>query len=144
MLAKSSFYETEPVGGPAGQAPYLNAVVLLETFLKHEDPRTLLAELMNIERRMGRERKERWGPRVIDLDLIDFGRRIFIGPRTETPGGTLPALRLPHPRVAQRAFVLAPLLELDLNWRHPTLGLSAGELLERVSASGVERLTTQW
>ena len=157
VLRRSPLYLTEAVGGPEGQPPYLNAVVQLETHALHDDPRTVLKLLLDIERRLGRERRERWGPRTIDLDLLDLGGRIFIAPPIRVGDEDLPGIRLPHPRMAERAFVLAPLAEVtrepqgpqpaagrDKTWRHPTLRLTADELLERVATEGVRRLHDEW
>jgi 2-amino-4-hydroxy-6-hydroxymethyldihydropteridine diphosphokinase len=101
VLAVSSYHETEPVGGPPGQGRYLNAVAEIETTLT---PRQLLARLQEIERQRGRDRgrEVRHGPRTLDLDLLTFGRRRFEDPD----------LIVPHPRMAERAFVQAPLAEL--------------------------------
>jgi 2-amino-4-hydroxy-6-hydroxymethyldihydropteridine diphosphokinase len=98
VVRTSRVYETDPVGPP--QPDYLNAVVLVETTLS---ARRLLEACLAVERTMGRERKERWGPRIIDLDLLLYGRE-----EIEEPG-----LTVPHPRMHERGFVLAPLLELD-------------------------------
>jgi len=144
VVSRSAIYETAPVGGPAGQPAYLNAVVLLDTHDLHADPRTLMAALLEIERRLGRERRERWGPRLIDLDLLDLGGRIFIGPEKTGASGSLPALRLPHPRLAERAFVMAPLAELAGDWRHPVLRKRADELLQGLDQTGVVRLERPW
>ena len=144
VLAKSALFRTAPVGGPPGQADYLNAAVLLHTHEEHSDPRTLLRGLLEIERRLGRERRERWGPRTIDLDLLDLGGRMFVGPAKGQGASALPALQLPHPRLAERAFVLAPLHDLAPEWLHPTLRRSAAELLERVATDGVTRLDDPW
>ncbi len=144
VTGRSALYRTEPVGGPPDQPPYVNAVVRLRTAEPHPDPRTLMQLLLDVERRLGRERKGRWGPRLIDLDLLDYGGRIFIGPATGEDEGSLPPLRLPHPRMAERAFVLAPLADLAPDWRHPTLRRSAAELLERTGTEGVERLPEAW
>lgn len=94
----SRVYETAPVGPP--QPDYLNAVVEVRTAFS---ARALLDACLRIEQEMGRVRAERWGPRVIDLDLLDYGRM-----RIDQPG-----LVLPHPRMHERAFVLVPLLELE-------------------------------
>lgn len=99
LVARSSFYVTTPVGGPP-QPDYVNAVCILESDLPALD---LLSLLQGIEKSMGRVRQERWGPRVIDLDLIQFGSLLS---DTET-------LQLPHPRAHQRRFVLEPWLEID-------------------------------
>jgi 2-amino-4-hydroxy-6-hydroxymethyldihydropteridine diphosphokinase len=99
-VARSSrVYATDPVGGPE-QPEYLNAVIEVET---EGSARDLLAVCLAVEDRMGRERGERWGPRVIDLDVLTFG-----GEEIDEPD-----LQVPHPRMHERGFVLIPLLELD-------------------------------
>lgn len=123
-ISTSSIYRTRPVGGPPGQDDYLNAVVVLhQPRLK---PRELLAELLAIERRRGRLRTERWGPRIIDLDLLAYGEEVIDDPM----------MSLPHPRLHQRAFVLAPLCEVDPAWLLPDVGETACAMLERLLASG--------
>ncbi|WP_287410099.1 2-amino-4-hydroxy-6-hydroxymethyldihydropteridine diphosphokinase [Oceanithermus sp.] len=124
LAGLSRIYETVPVG-PAGQGPYLNAVLAVETGL---GPLELLEVLLAIERAHGRVRRERWGPRTLDLDLLDFGGRVL-----ERPG-----LSLPHPRLHERAFVLVPLAEVAPDWRHPLLGATATELLAKLDRSGVQ------
>jgi 2-amino-4-hydroxy-6-hydroxymethyldihydropteridine diphosphokinase len=99
VLAVSSLRETEPVG-VVGQPPFLNGVVQLETSLP---PRELLDLLLAIERSLGRVRGARWGPRLVDLDLLLYGGEIV-----DEPG-----LRIPHPRLHERRFALEPLAELD-------------------------------
>lgn len=96
----SRIYETEPVGGPEGQDAYLNAVLEIDTTLV---PRGLLERCLAIEDDLGRIRAERWGPRTIDLDILTYGDEIL----------DEPDLQIPHPRMHQRMFVLAPLLELE-------------------------------
>lgn len=100
VVAASSLYETDPVG-PIPQPAFLNAAVLVATKL---EPRPLLALLLGIERERGRNRasEERWGPRTLDLDLLLFGERVI----------DEPDLRVPHPRLAERRFVLEPLAEI--------------------------------
>jgi len=112
--ARSSLYLTEPVGGPP-QDWFLNQVLGGETALAPED---LLAACLETEREMGRRRGERWGPRAIDIDLLLYGseRRQALG------------LTLPHPRLAERLFVLVPLSEIAPAVRHPVLGLTADEM----------------
>ncbi len=123
VLRLSRVYETEPVG-PPGQGPYLNQVAAVETEL---EPTGLLALLLAVERAHGRVRTERYGPRTLDLDLLDYEGRIL----------DLPGLTLPHPRLHERAFVLVPLLEVAPGWRHPRFGKSARELLLALDAGGV-------
>lgn len=100
VVAVSSAYETEPLGGPGGQDPYLNAVVALET---ERSPRALLAECRRLEAAAGRVRAERWGPRSLDVDVLLVGDLVV---RDDD-------LVVPHPRMWVRRFVLAPLAELD-------------------------------
>jgi 2-amino-4-hydroxy-6-hydroxymethyldihydropteridine diphosphokinase len=95
----SSLYETDPVGR-TDQPRFLNAVVEIESDLAAEP---LLKRLLEIEAALGRVRAERWGPRTIDLDLLLFGQERF----------SSPALTVPHPRMAERRFVLEPLAELE-------------------------------
>lgn len=99
ILRSSRVYETDPVGGPP-QPEYLNAVVEVGTEL---EPRELLKVCLEVESEMGRVSGERWGPRVIDIDLLTHGGREIDEPE----------LTVPHPRMHERAFVLIPLLELD-------------------------------
>ena len=104
----SSIIETEPVG-PPGQGPYMNAAVRVRTGL---DPRGLLEALLAIEIELGRDRSAdsvRWGARVIDLDLLVFGQLVI-----DEPG-----LRVPHPRLHERVFVLIPLAEIAPGLRVP-------------------------
>lgn len=97
VVAVSSLYETAPIGGPA-QGPFLNAVVVVETALT---PRALLDHCLAVERGAGRRRLVRWGPRSLDLDLLLYDRTVV-----DEPG-----LRVPHPQLAARRFVLEPLAE---------------------------------
>lgn len=116
----SSLYYTKAVGGPDGQPDFINAVAEIET---DKSAQEVMDILLAIERKMGRVRSERWGPRLIDLDLLDYG-------------GTMVSeenLELPHPRLHERAFVLAPLTEIAPLWRHPKIGRTAEELLKALS-----------
>jgi 2-amino-4-hydroxy-6-hydroxymethyldihydropteridine diphosphokinase len=99
VVAVSPVYETEPVGGPAGQDPYLNLVVELETELS---PRGLLEVAQSLESAALRVRGERWGPRTLDVDVL------LVGDLTVDE----PDLVVPHPRMWERRFVLAPLADL--------------------------------
>lgn len=98
VVRSSSVYETAPVGPP--QPDYLNAVLEVATT---RSPRALLEACLAVEERMGRVRAERWGPRVIDVDVLTYDDE-----RVEEAG-----LTIPHPRMAERAFVLVPLSEID-------------------------------
>jgi len=115
----SSLYETSPVGGPADQPPYLNSVLRVRTSLAAID---LLAAVLSIETSLGRVRKEQWGPRVIDIDLLFVGDTVIDSP----------TLTLPHPRLHERRFVLEPLSELAADLIHPLIGVSIGELAQRL------------
>jgi 2-amino-4-hydroxy-6-hydroxymethyldihydropteridine diphosphokinase len=116
IAAVSEIRETDPVG-PVEQAQFLNGAVLVETDLA---PRELLARLLDIERRMGRVRSERFGPRTIDLDLLLYGNEIV-----DEPG-----LTVPHPRLHERRFALEPLAELDPGLTIPGLGPISALLAE--------------
>jgi 2-amino-4-hydroxy-6-hydroxymethyldihydropteridine diphosphokinase len=130
VVAVSPLYETAPVGGP-DQGPYLNAVVVLDTPL---DAAALLEECLAIERSRGRERRERWGARTLDLDILLYGDAVLDGP----------GLRVPHPRLGERRFVLQPLLDA---WPDATLpdGTALATLLGGVAGQQVTRLPgEQW
>jgi 2-amino-4-hydroxy-6-hydroxymethyldihydropteridine diphosphokinase len=129
VTARSSFYETEPVGF-RDQPPFLNAVVALETDL---EPIDLLRGMLAIERESGRDRSNSAfnGPRTLDLDLLLMGDRVAAG--TE--------LTLPHPALAKRRFVLAPLAEIAPALRHPRLKQTMAELLELLRDEGENRVS---
>ena len=111
----SPLYESAPVGGPAGQGPYLNAVLALSVSL---EPRRLLSVCQDIEDHLGRIRAEVWGSRTIDLDLLLYEDLVIDEPE----------LMIPHPRLHQRNFVLRPLADLGPEILHPLLGRTASEL----------------
>lgn len=116
LIARSSLYSTKPVGGPP-QPDYVNAVCIVDSDLPAHD---LLALLHGIEKSMGRVRDERWGPRVIDLDLITYGDM----------ASDEEDLILPHPRAHERRFVLEPWLEIDPDAELPLHGRVRDILVE--------------
>ena len=116
VTAVSAFYETSPIGGPAGQRDYLNAASSIETTLS---PEALLAVTGGIEDAMGRRRTEPDGPRTIDIDILLYADLI----RTD------PELTLPHPRMHERSFVLRPLADIAPAAVHPVLHRSVSDLL---------------
>jgi 2-amino-4-hydroxy-6-hydroxymethyldihydropteridine diphosphokinase len=127
LLMRSSLYRTRPVG-PQDQPYYINAVASLETSLQAQQ---LLDQLQSVEKAHRRVRgKLRWGPRTLDLDLLLYGNISIESPR----------LKVPHPEMANRAFVLLPLSEIaPLDMEIPGMGVLK-DLLQRVSGEGVERL----
>ena len=130
QLDWSPRFRTAPVGGPPGQPPYLNAALLVQGGAgaaregSWPDPAALLGRLQQLETRFGRERREHWGPRRLDLDLLWCGALTCRSPE----------LVLPHPRLGERAFVLAPLAAIDPDLLLPAaaaagLPVSAAEAL---------------
>ena len=129
VIAISALYETEPVGPP--QPTYLNAAVRLLTQL---DLQELLEELLAIERRFGRQRRERWGARILDLDILWASGGVF---ETEK-------LRVPHPRLNERAFALLPLLDVAPEASDPRSNEPYVLVLERCTPAGARELARLW
>jgi len=125
VVARSALYWSDPIG-PPGQPRYVNAVVGAETGCT---ARALLSELQAIERQQGRVRKERWGARTLDLDLLVYGDTVI-----DTPG-----LTVPHPRMHERAFVLIPLQEIAPALSIPGLGTVA-DLCGALDQGGVSKI----
>ncbi|GAB5495927.1 MAG: 2-amino-4-hydroxy-6-hydroxymethyldihydropteridine diphosphokinase [Phycisphaerales bacterium] len=126
VVRVSTLIETDPVG-PIEQGTYLNGACLLETDL---DAMQLLAELLTIERELGRERdtEQRWGPRTIDLDLLIFGDQVI-----DEPG-----LTVPHPRISERLFVLEPMNEIVPELIVPPGRLTVHQLYQKLTQTGEE------
>lgn len=122
----SSTYETDPVGGPP-QGRYLNAAVMIAT---DESPEALLRAAMRLESDHGRVRRERNGPRTLDIDLLWIENEVV----------DLPSLQVPHPRLLERAFALLPLLEVAPDARDPRTGLALDARVPGLDTSGVERV----
>lgn len=131
FMGASSFYRTQPVG-PVEQPPFVNAVFSLEPEI---GPHDLLSLLLDIEQKMGRVRKERWGPRLIDLDLLFYDDAVISGERLEVP----------HPRLHERRFVLAPLAEIAPDFVHPVLKKPVSQLLDELPPGDfwVEKLESE-
>lgn len=131
IISKSRFYETVPWGGASG-GRFINCAAGIKTSLK---PAELLGLLKSIEREMGRSRTARFGTRVIDLDIIFYG-----GMTVHRRG-----LDIPHPLAHERAFVLAPLVEIAPDFIHPVLGKNVRSLFGRVKGKdkvvGLDALT---
>lgn len=118
ISALSSIYETEPVG-KEDQPDFVNCVIKIETDLS---PSGLLVSLLSVEHKLGRKREEKWGPRIIDLDIILYDDLVI---ETEE-------LAIPHPMMHLRGFVLVPLLEIAPDLTHPVLNVSLSKLLEEL------------
>ncbi len=123
ILSKSSLYETQAIGGPE-QGAFLNAAVLVETELH---PNELLIKLQSIETARGRTREINWGPRTLDLDIIDVEN--FTSDTEE--------LQIPHPRAVSRRFVIEPIIEIAPNWKFSERSVS--EILNELSDQKVSK-----
>ncbi len=122
LLEESWWRETAAVGGPSGQPAFLNGAVTVATLLP---PKPLLSVLQSIELELGRQRTERWGARVVDLDLLLYDDVVLDSDE----------LKLPHPRMAFRRFVLEPAAEIAADMVHPTTGWTVGRLFAHLSAA---------
>ena len=130
VLRRSTWHETEPVGGPPGQGSFLNGAALVETTL---DAAALLAVLQAIELKAGRERSVPDAARTLDLDLLMYGEMVM----------KKPGLEVPHPRMGERAFVLVPLAEIAPLWRHPENRRHIDDLIADLpEGQKIERLET--
>lgn len=116
VKAVSALIETEPVGGPPGQGPFLNGAAIVDTALS---PHELLDRLKEIEVRVGRVERDRWGAREVDLDILFYGDEVIDTPR----------LQVPHARLAERRFVLEPLVQIAPDKVHPVRKCTVSQLL---------------
>ena len=143
IRATSRLYRTPAV--PPGSGPdFVNGAAVLESDLA---PGALIKVLHAVEAQLGRVRRQRWAPRVVDLDLLAIDDLVLPDRATEAHWRGLPPqeaarrspgeLILPHPRMAERAFVLVPLAEIAPYWRHPTLGLTVEEMLAALDPTEV-------
>ena len=122
VIATSQWHATRPIGGPAGQGAFLNGVCRLSTSLS---PTKLWQVITDIEQQLGRRRGERWGPRTVDLDLLLYGDLVV----------DEASLRVPHPRMAMRRFVLAPAVEVAADMVHPEIGWGLERLWNHLQSS---------
>ncbi len=120
VIKVSSLLENPAVGGPPDSPAFLNAAAELQTTLA---PLDLLTRMLAIEQSLGRVRREKWGPRPIDLDLLLYGQEVL-----DEPG-----LTVPHPLMHERQFVLEPLAEIAPNVVHPILKQTARQMLARLT-----------
>lgn len=127
LIKTSSLYETDPVG-ISEQPDFLNAVAEIETEMT---PKELLAAIKEVERRLGRERTVKWGPRIIDIDVLLYGDQCLSEDNLE----------IPHPEMNKRAFVLTPLEEIAPLVKHPKLGLTVRQMSAEVGSEGVRKVS---
>jgi 2-amino-4-hydroxy-6-hydroxymethyldihydropteridine diphosphokinase len=126
IMAKSSLYETEPVG-ILNQPWFINCCLEVSTFLS---PRELLCQTQGIEEAMERKREIRWGPRVIDIDILYFGEKVISDND----------LTIPHPELHRRLFALIPLAEIAQDFLHPILKVGIKELISNAPPLKVNRV----
>jgi len=125
---RSSFMLSAPFG-VTGQPVFANAVIAVEA---HFPPRALLARCHRVERMAGRERRKRWGPRTLDIDLLCYRNMIMNRHARPAPAAPFSPLVLPHPGIEHRPFVLVPLAEIAPRWHHPVTSLTAAAMLRRL------------
>lgn len=125
LTARSRWYRTKAIGPP--QPDFINGCALLQVTLTPQD---MLQALLNTEAYFGRVRRERWGPRTLDLDLLLFDDVVL----------DIPGLQIPHPHMTERAFVLVPLAEIAPDWIEPISGKTIATLAQAVDCSGVTLL----
>lgn len=130
VKAASAVYETG-AWGIEDQRDFLNQAFRLKTKLPPEE---VLAVALEIEKELGRQRKQKWGERIIDIDLIFYGKRIV----------DTPQLTLPHPWLQERRFVLVPLAEIIPKWKHPILGSKVKSLLKKCQDEGWVNRVSGW
>jgi len=129
ILSQSSLYETDPVGYE-DQAPFINMAVKIQTTMNARD---LLSHIKSIETSLGRIKTFKWGPRLIDVDILFFDDEII----------SEQGLKVPHPAMMDRAFVLLPLAEIGKNKIHPVKGITVDQMAKEVpSKEGVRRITS--
>jgi len=122
LLARSQWHETTPIGGPAGQSPFLNGALLVQTTLQ---PHALAAKLHELETQLGRSRRVRWSARTVDLDVL------LVDETTIASSDLI----VPHPRMSFRRFVLEPAVEIAPWMRHPTSGWTLAQLLRHLNTA---------
>jgi len=130
LVKASAIYETAPLGGPPDNPPFLNAVLAVETTLS---PRALLEACLAVENEFGRTRPMEWAPRTLDVDILLYGEQTV----SEAD------LEIPHPRLHERAFVLAPFNEIAPAARHPRFGRTVTELLAALPPTA-DVVRTDW
>lgn len=131
VVVKHSPVYSTPALGPQGQDDYLNAVLSIQTT---DTPNILLSHLHDIENACLRTRTQHWGPRTLDLDMIDYAGFIC----------STPVLTLPHPEAMHRAFVLLPLADIIPDWQHPVSKRYIQDLLAGCDCQGIQRIANHW
>ena len=138
ILRRSRIYRTSPYG-PLDQPVFTNAAAAIRTSLSAD---ALLSIVKKIEARAGPRSSMHWGPRALDIDIIDYNRQILNWSQRDTQFFKCKrfSLILPHPRIETRAFVLQPLLDVAPHWHHPVSGLHAAQLLTRLRFQKMGRI----